>query len=64
MGGLLSGIDQSLISGANLFMPSCKLQVSFSITKDLLTELQPLVSTRDKNLWSALVFLSEPSEEP
>jgi hypothetical protein len=25
MGGLLSGIDQSLISGANLFMPSCKL---------------------------------------
>jgi hypothetical protein len=24
MGGLLSGIDQSLISGANLYMPSCK----------------------------------------
>lgn len=25
MGGLLSGIDQSLISGANLFMPACML---------------------------------------
>jgi hypothetical protein len=24
MGGLLSGIDQSLISGANLYMPACK----------------------------------------
>lgn len=25
MGGLLSGVDQSLISGANLYMPGCKL---------------------------------------
>lgn len=24
MGGLLSGVDQSLISGANLYMPTCK----------------------------------------
>jgi hypothetical protein len=24
MGGLLSGVDQSLISGANLYMPSCE----------------------------------------
>jgi hypothetical protein len=24
MGGLLSGVDQSLISGANLYMPQCK----------------------------------------
>jgi hypothetical protein len=24
MGGLLSGVDQSLISGANLFMPACE----------------------------------------
>ena len=31
MGGLLSGIDQSLISGANLFMPSCKFN-SLSMT--------------------------------
>lgn len=27
MGGLLSGIDQSLISGANLFMPTCKCSI-------------------------------------
>jgi hypothetical protein len=24
MGGLLSGVDQSLISGANLYMPACE----------------------------------------
>lgn len=29
MGGLLSGVDQSLISGANLYMPGCKLSCSF-----------------------------------
>jgi hypothetical protein len=30
MGGLLSGIDQSLISGANLFMPACKSSLIIS----------------------------------
>jgi hypothetical protein len=30
MGGLLSGIDQSLISGANLYMPKCELKPSSS----------------------------------
>lgn len=29
MGGLLSGVDQSLISGANLYMPQCKLNSHF-----------------------------------
>jgi sugar porter (SP) family MFS transporter len=29
MGGLLSGVDQSLISGANLYMPTCKSIVWF-----------------------------------
>ena len=28
MGGLLSGIDQSLISGANLFLPACELSLA------------------------------------
>lgn len=27
MGGLLSGVDQSLISGANLYMPKCKFGI-------------------------------------
>ena len=35
MGGLLSGIDQSLISGANLFLPTCEL--SFPIPLTMLT---------------------------
>lgn len=28
MGGLLSGLDQSLISGANIFLPTCELPVT------------------------------------
>lgn len=31
MGGLLSGVDQSLISGANLYMPSCRSHSRLSL---------------------------------
>jgi hypothetical protein len=57
MGGLLSGIDQSLISGANLFMPSCKSK-SASHEARLLTSKKPSASIPTKSVWSALVFLS------
>src|ERR1700733_7541685 len=51
MGGLLSGIDQSLISGANLFLPACELSVDVSWTRltstalDLTTKQVSLVSS-------------------
>ena len=56
MGGLLSGIDQSLISGANLFMPSCKLK-SASHKAHLLNFKKLSALTPIKSAWSALAFL-------
>lgn len=60
MGGLLSGIDQSLISGANLFMPSCKFK-SLIWTIFLSSNFaKHWASIRTKSRSSAPASLSEP----
>jgi MFS family permease len=55
MGGLLSGIDQSLISGANLFLPKCELLLAVNFT--LLTQAALNLDTRQVSLVSSGVPL-------
>lgn len=55
MGGLLSGIDQSLISGANLFLPACELSVDVSWTRLTSTALN--LTTKQVSLVSSGVPL-------
>lgn len=63
MGGLLSGVDQSLISGANLYMPSGKFLL-FPLTFISLTRRQPSTLPPNKSPSSPPVSRLALSAEP